>query len=122
MAKLRNASTGIAQGQTMNIQIFGNLLFLVAIFGHVICFFIALVNLYRRDQTLAVLFFVLNLACGLGTLVTFVYAWTKAGKWNLKPVMWVWTVFLAMLILLFSLDGYFHILSGQEETKQSLVT
>jgi hypothetical protein len=30
----------------MNIQIFGNLLFLVAIFGHVICFFIAFFRQY----------------------------------------------------------------------------
>src|SRR5438270_13724021 len=95
-------------GACMRIDILCGVILFASLIGHIVCFWIALVKVYQKDETLAVLFFIFNLACGLGTLMTFAYVWTRAAKWNLKRLMWVWSACLVILILLFTLDGSFQ--------------
>jgi hypothetical protein len=66
-----------------------------------VCFIMVVVKMFQHDQTgLGIACVVLALCTGLGSLIAFVYGWVKAGEWNIKPLMAVWTGCVAVTLLL----------------------
>jgi hypothetical protein len=92
---------------TVNDSAILNGICLVALLGMIGCFLIVVVKTYQQEPILAVLFFVFNACWGIGSLIAFVYGWSYAAKWNTKPVMWVWSMCLAIVVLLVALSMAF---------------
>ena len=76
------------------------LLVLVGI-GELVCLILVLIKMFQAgEQTMGIICIVLTLCCGIGGLVTFIYGWINATKWDIKNVMWIWTaLFIAGLVL-----------------------
>ena len=81
---------------------------LAALLGMIGCFLIVVVKTYQQEPILAVLFFVFNACWGIGSLIAFVYGWSYAAKWNTKPVMWVWSACLIIVVLMGALSMAFR--------------
>src|SRR5689334_16843456 len=58
-----------------------------------ISFIIVLVRMFQNGQTgLGITCAVLAFCCGIGTLIAFIYGWTRSKEWNLQTIMLVWTI------------------------------
>ncbi|MDP6467882.1 MAG: hypothetical protein QF918_09090 [Pirellulaceae bacterium] len=69
-----------------------------------VCFIMVIVQMFKRDEsTMGIVCIVTILCCGIGSLIAFVYGWTKAAAWDIKNIMIVWTVVFVLNLVLFGL-------------------
>jgi hypothetical protein len=75
------------------MQAAGTGLQLIAWLGTLICFILVLIRIFQSGQTaLGVVCIVLYFCCNLGGLVAFIVGWMNHRRWNITPVMVIWTV------------------------------
>jgi hypothetical protein len=75
-------------------------LFYLALLVKLICFVMVLVQMSKHGEGgLVLVCIILSLCGGLGTLIAFVFGWSRARQWNISRLMTVWTVALAILCL-----------------------
>ena len=79
----------------------------VAFLVFLVCFVLMLITMYSRKKTiLLIVCIVLTVIYGVGPLIAFVYGWINVKKWNLYPLMYVWSgAFLVILILIRDVTG-----------------
>jgi hypothetical protein len=66
----------------------------------VICFILVVIKMFQRGAVgMAIACVVLSMCCGLGGLVAFVYGWTKARQWDMSNLMTVWSVAVAINVV-----------------------
>jgi hypothetical protein len=62
--------------------------------------------MFFRGYTLTALACIALIFCsGTGVVVAFIVGWVKSAEWMLRPVLWTWTVFF-WLNLLIALPGH----------------
>jgi hypothetical protein len=76
------------------MQVAGTALQGIAGLGMLVCFILVLIKIFQDGQTgLGIACIVLTvLCCGIGGLIAFVVGWINHRRWNITPVMIVWTV------------------------------
>ena len=74
------------------------LAFVVGI-GSLVCFVMVVVQMFKHDQTGLGVACIVLLFCGIGGLIAFVYGWMKNKEWNLQKIMLIWTVCIAVGLL-----------------------
>ena len=57
-----------------------------------VCFILVVVAMFNHGQTGLGIACIVLIFCGIGGLLAFIYGWIKAGEWNLKNVMIVYTI------------------------------
>ncbi len=66
-----------------------------------VCFALVVAQMFKHDQTgLGVACIILAFCTGVGPLIAFVFGWTKAKEWDLKQIMTIWSVALALQVFL----------------------
>ena len=65
------------------------------------CFGFVVYKIWTEGESVVALVCGLGLfVCGLGYIGAYIYGWMKSGEWEMKPVMFVWTAFWGISILL----------------------
>ncbi len=76
-------------------------LVIIASIVALVCFVMVVAQMFKHDQTgLGVACILLAFCTGVGPLIAFVFGWTKAKEWDLKQIMTIWSVALALQIVL----------------------
>jgi hypothetical protein len=69
-----------------------------------VMFILVVVQMFKHDQTaLGIVSLVLCL-CGIGQLIAFVVGWINVGKWNIRPIMLIWTGLIVVYFLIYFID------------------
>jgi hypothetical protein len=75
------------------LGVVGGLIFLV-------CHIMVIIQMFQHGQTgLGIACAVLTLCCGISGLFTFIYGWVKATPWNIKNLMLLFTLGIALQIV-----------------------
>jgi CHASE2 domain-containing sensor protein len=73
--------------------------------GNAACYVIVLVKMFRHNQAnVGIACILLGFCLGIGGLVAFIYGWVKALEWGITKVMTVWTVLIALILILLVLQ------------------
>ena len=65
----------------------------------IVCFIFVIVQMFRQDDSGLALLCLLTVLCGIGGLLAFVLGWINVDKYDVRPVMLVWSVALALGLL-----------------------
>jgi hypothetical protein len=87
--------------------------------GSLVCFILVLIQMFKRGQTgLGVACIVLAFCCGIGGLVAFIYGWMKAKEWNIQNIMFAWTGFFVVGLVINGLQFNTIMEQIQQQLKQ----
>ncbi|MFO0957204.1 MAG: hypothetical protein U0800_07015 [Isosphaeraceae bacterium] len=79
----------------------------LASLGVLVCFILVTVKMFQNKDTAGgVISIVTLLICCLGLIfnVNFILGWTKASRWNMKNLMYIYTGFFAVYLITFALS------------------
>jgi hypothetical protein len=74
-------------------------LHLLVALASLVCFIIVVMKMFQHGQTGLGIVCILLVWC-VGGLIAFIYGWVKAGEWNIKNVMLLWTVLIIVGLVL----------------------
>jgi hypothetical protein len=83
----------VANPPQLQISPLANAVSSLAGLGALVCFIMVVVKMFQHGQTaIGVTVIVTVFCCGLGSLIAFIYGWTKASAWRMQNLMIAYTV------------------------------
>lgn len=65
-----------------------------------VCWVLVLIKMFQNGHTgLAIACIPLTFCCVIGYFIVLIFGWVKAGEWNIKNIMIVWTAALLISIV-----------------------
>ena len=95
----------------------------IAGIGVLVCFIIVTVKMFQNNDTAGgVISIISALLCCIGLIINinFVLGWTKASKWNMKNLMYVYTAFFGIYLLTNAIQIPTTIKQVQEQIQKSM--
>jgi hypothetical protein len=81
------------------METLGQILEGVGSLGSLICLIIIWVKMFQNGNTgLGIACILLTCLC-VGPLITYIFGWIKAGEWNSRQIMLIWTVCIILSIV-----------------------
>ena len=65
----------------------------------VVCYILVLVKMFRHEESTLAIVCLLTTPFGIGPVIALIYGWTMTRQWDLKVTMVVWSVSLAVWVV-----------------------